>query len=130
MPPLIIVWSLVCSPSSQPTLAYGLAQDKGFIWDLKWCPAGGWEPSNSGAKVRHYQSHYYKVQFGMNKILKREQIPQAPLMPRLGLLAVASSTGVVTVYSLPHPEALRSSQSEANGSEDAGMCSAGGSVAF
>lgn len=57
----------------------------------------------------------------MNKVLKRELIPQAPLVPRLGLLAVASSTGVVTIYSLPHPEALRSSQREANGSTDAGI---------
>lgn len=48
-------------------------------------------------------------------------IPQAPFMARLGLLAVASSTGVVTIYSLPHPEALRSSQKDACGSEGAGM---------
>lgn len=46
--------------------------------------------------------------------------PQVPFMARLGLLAVASSTGVVTVYSLPHPEALRSSQNSADCSEDTG----------
>lgn len=47
--------------------------------------------------------------------------PQAPFMARLGLLAVASSTGVVTIYSLPHPEALCSSQKDATCSEDAGI---------
>ncbi|XP_017290417.1 general transcription factor 3C polypeptide 2 [Kryptolebias marmoratus] len=67
-------------PDSQPALVYGLAQDKGFIWQLKWCPAGGWEPPGCGRK--------------------------APFLPRLGLLAVAASSGVVTVYSLPHPAAL------------------------
>ncbi|XP_039981813.1 general transcription factor 3C polypeptide 2 [Xiphias gladius] len=69
-------------PDSQPVLAYGLAQDKGFVWHVKWCPAGGWEPPSCGRK--------------------------APFLPRLGLLAVAASTGVVTIYSLPHPDALHS----------------------
>ncbi|XP_034018307.1 general transcription factor 3C polypeptide 2 [Thalassophryne amazonica] len=67
-------------PSSQPVLAYGLVQDKGFIWQLKWCPSGAWELPSSSRK--------------------------APFLPRLGLLAAATSTGVVTIYSLPHPEAL------------------------
>lgn len=42
----------LCRPDSQPALAYGLAQDKGFIWHLKWCPAGGWEPPSCGRKVK------------------------------------------------------------------------------
>ncbi|CAG5928423.1 unnamed protein product [Menidia menidia] len=67
-------------PDAHPALAYGLALDKGFIWHLKWCPTGGWEPPDSARK--------------------------APLLPRLGLLAVATSSGVVSVYSLPHPDAL------------------------
>uniref|UniRef100_A0A8D3C8W2 General transcription factor IIIC, polypeptide 2, beta n=1 Tax=Scophthalmus maximus TaxID=52904 RepID=A0A8D3C8W2_SCOMX len=72
------------SPDAQPAFAYGLAQDKGFIWNLKWCPAGGWElPSCSR---------------------------NAPFLPRLGLLAVATSNSVVTIYSLPHPDALRSKE--------------------
>nr|XP_020473904.1 general transcription factor 3C polypeptide 2 isoform X1 [Monopterus albus] len=70
-------------PDSQPSLAYGLAQDKGFIWHLKWCPAGGWELPSCGR--------------------------ESPFLPRLGLLAVATSTSVVTIYSLPHPDALHSS---------------------
>uniref|UniRef100_A0A3Q0QZA7 General transcription factor IIIC, polypeptide 2, beta n=1 Tax=Amphilophus citrinellus TaxID=61819 RepID=A0A3Q0QZA7_AMPCI len=68
---------------SKPVMVYGLAQDKGFIWHLKWCPAGGWELPSCARK--------------------------APFLPRLGLLAVATSTGVVTIYSMPHPDALRSS---------------------
>ncbi|KAM8847190.1 general transcription factor 3C polypeptide 2 [Synchiropus picturatus] len=64
-------------PESQPVLAYGLAQDKGFIWQIKWCPSGCWEAPHCSRK--------------------------APLLPRLGLLAVASSNCVVTIYSLPHP---------------------------
>ncbi|XP_076011034.1 general transcription factor 3C polypeptide 2 [Genypterus blacodes] len=71
-------------PESQPALAYGLAQDKGFIWHLKWCPAGAWELPSCSRK--------------------------APFLPRLGLLAVATSSGVVTIYSLPHPDALHSSK--------------------
>ncbi|KAM6906758.1 general transcription factor 3C polypeptide 2 [Lycodopsis pacificus] len=73
-------------PDSQPALAYGLAQGEGFIWALKWCPAGGWELPSCGRK--------------------------APFLPRLGLLAVATSTSVVTIYSLPHPDALHSSKKE------------------
>ncbi|XP_070844275.1 general transcription factor 3C polypeptide 2 [Chaetodon trifascialis] len=90
---LVQLWDvgrLECNsrPDSQPSLAYGLAQDKGFIWSLKWCPAGGWEPPSCDRK--------------------------APFLPRLGLLAVATSTSVVTIYSLPHPDALRSDKKEAN----------------
>ncbi|KAF6723143.1 General transcription factor 3C polypeptide 2 [Oryzias melastigma] len=67
-------------PDSPPALVYGLAQDRGFIWGLKWCPSGAWEPPASSRK--------------------------APHLPRLGLLAVASSSAVVSIYSLPHPDAL------------------------
>uniref|UniRef100_A0A8C2ZRW0 General transcription factor IIIC, polypeptide 2, beta n=2 Tax=Cyclopterus lumpus TaxID=8103 RepID=A0A8C2ZRW0_CYCLU len=73
-------------PDSQPALAYGLAQDQGFVWTLKWCPAGGWELPSCDRK--------------------------APFLPRLGLLAVATSNSVVTIYSLPHPDALHSSNGQ------------------
>ncbi|XP_069028468.1 general transcription factor 3C polypeptide 2 [Embiotoca jacksoni] len=79
-------------PDSQPALAYGLAQDHGFIWHLKWCPAGGWELPNC--------------------------VRKAPFLPRLGLLAVATSNGVVTIYSLPHPDALLSNKKLANSGND------------
>ncbi|KAM4521817.1 general transcription factor 3C polypeptide 2 isoform 1-T2 [Odontesthes bonariensis] len=71
-------------PDAKPALVYGLAQDKGFIWHLKWCPAGAWELPSC--------------------------VRKAPFLPRLGLLAVASSSGVVTIYSLPHPDALLSNK--------------------
>ncbi|XP_033505045.1 general transcription factor 3C polypeptide 2 [Epinephelus lanceolatus] len=92
-PGLVQLWNLGtleynCRPDSQPALAYGLAQDKGFIWHVKWCPAGGWELPSCGRK--------------------------APFLPRLGLLAVAASSGVVTIYSLPHPDALHSNKMTAN----------------
>ncbi|XP_022048403.1 general transcription factor 3C polypeptide 2 [Acanthochromis polyacanthus] len=80
------------SPDSQPVLAYGLAQDNGVVWHLKWCPAGGWELPNCDRK--------------------------APFLPRLGLLAVATSNSLVTIYSLPHPDALHSSQKLANSGAD------------
>uniref|UniRef100_A0A8C2ZRX1 General transcription factor IIIC, polypeptide 2, beta n=1 Tax=Cyclopterus lumpus TaxID=8103 RepID=A0A8C2ZRX1_CYCLU len=80
---LIQLWHLgTLKPDSQPALAYGLAQDQGFVWTLKWCPAGGWELPSCDRK--------------------------APFLPRLGLLAVATSNSVVTIYSLPHPDALHS----------------------
>ncbi|KAK7878714.1 hypothetical protein WMY93_030953 [Mugilogobius chulae] len=90
-PGLVQVWSLGSlhhnhRPDSQPALVYCLAQDRGFVWGLKWCPSGAWEPPDTHR--------------------------QAPLVPRLGLLAVASSLGLVTVYSLPHPEALIDSLSQ------------------
>ncbi|XP_020510922.2 general transcription factor 3C polypeptide 2 [Labrus bergylta] len=94
---LVQLWgfgSLECNsrPDSSPAFTYGLAQDKGFIWHLKWCPAGGWEPHNSDRK--------------------------APFLPRLGLLAVSTSNSVVTIYSLPHPEALLSIKKPANCGKD------------
>ncbi|KAI9547328.1 hypothetical protein NQZ68_018552 [Dissostichus eleginoides] len=96
-PALLQLWDLGllkynCRPESPPALSYGLAQDKGFIWQLSWCPAGGWEPPLCGRK--------------------------APLLPRLGLLAVATSTGVVTIYSLPHPEALLSNNQQEDSGKD------------
>ncbi|TNN45436.1 General transcription factor 3C polypeptide 2 [Liparis tanakae] len=79
-------------PDSQPALAYGLAQDSGFVWTLKWCPAGGWELPSCDRKVS-----------------KTPLSLKAPFLPRLGLLAVATSNSVVTIYSLPHPDALNHS---------------------
>ncbi|XP_062324167.1 general transcription factor 3C polypeptide 2 isoform X1 [Osmerus eperlanus] len=87
-PGLIQLWDLGCldyntRPSSPPGLAYGLAQEKGCVPILKWCPAGAWELPSTARK--------------------------APLLPRLGLLAAASSSGHISIYSLPHPSALKPS---------------------
>ncbi|XP_003586709.2 general transcription factor 3C polypeptide 2 isoform X1 [Bos indicus] len=63
---------------------YGIACDHGCIWDLKFCPSGAWELPGTPRK--------------------------APLLPRLGLLALACSDGKVLLFSLPHPEALLAQQ--------------------
>ncbi|XP_030628070.1 general transcription factor 3C polypeptide 2 [Chanos chanos] len=68
-------------PSSSPCLAYAVAQDEGSIWNMKWCPAGSWELPTTSRKEPH--------------------------MARLGLLATAFSNGTISIFSLPHPEALR-----------------------
>ncbi|XP_069829380.1 general transcription factor 3C polypeptide 2 [Dendropsophus ebraccatus] len=86
-PALLQLWSLgALSPDkgveSPATFSYGLAVDDGCLWDLKFCPSGGWEPPGALRKGTE--------------------------MARLGLLAVAFSSGHVQIYSLPHPEALHS----------------------
>ncbi|XP_075197514.1 general transcription factor 3C polypeptide 2 isoform X2 [Anomaloglossus baeobatrachus] len=86
-PALLQLWRLgVLSPdqggASAASLSYGLAVDDGCIWDLKFCPSGGWEPPTASRKGTE--------------------------MARLGLLAVAFSSGHVQIYSLPHPESLHS----------------------
>ncbi|XP_041831045.1 general transcription factor 3C polypeptide 2 isoform X2 [Melanotaenia boesemani] len=79
-------------PDAQPALVYGLAQDKGVIWHLKWCPAGSWELPSC--------------------------VRKAPFLPRLGLLAVATSNSMVTIYSMPHPDALLSNKKIATSAKD------------
>lgn len=84
-PALLQLWNLgplqheICS-STKATMTYGIALDHGCIWDLKFCPSGAWELPST----------------------KRKN----PQMPRLGLLAVAFSSGFVEIYSLPHSESL------------------------
>ncbi|XP_069461585.1 general transcription factor 3C polypeptide 2 isoform X2 [Ambystoma mexicanum] len=84
-PGLLQIWNLgplqheICS-FTKATMAYGIAVDHGCIWDLKFCPSGAWELPNT----------------------KRKN----PQMARLGLLAVAFSSGFVEIYSLPHSESL------------------------
>ncbi|XP_077408549.1 general transcription factor 3C polypeptide 2 [Vanacampus margaritifer] len=92
-PALVQLWDVGtleynARPNSQAVLAYGLALDQGFIWHLKWCPSGGWEPPTSQK--------------------------EAPLLPRLGLLAVVTSTSVLAIYTLPHPDALHAGQKQAD----------------
>ncbi|KAM4687219.1 general transcription factor 3C polypeptide 2, partial [Rhinophrynus dorsalis] len=86
-PALLQLWSL--GPldtenglASEATFSYGLAVDHGPIWDLKFCPSGGWELPSTPRKSSQ--------------------------MARLGILAAAFSSGHVEIYSLPHPEALYS----------------------
>eukprot|EP00063_Salmo_salar_P025333 XP_014000168.1 PREDICTED: general transcription factor 3C polypeptide 2-like [Salmo salar] len=58
----------------------GIAQDKGFVWNVKWCPGGAWELLTTNRKTPH--------------------------MPRLRLLAASTSEGHITIYSLPQPNTL------------------------
>ncbi|XP_075703546.1 general transcription factor 3C polypeptide 2 [Rhinoderma darwinii] len=85
-PTLLQLWCLgALSPDkgcdSAASLSYGLAVDDGCIWDMKFCPSGGWELPGTPRKGTE--------------------------MARLGLLAVAFSSGHIQIYSLPHPEALQ-----------------------
>ncbi|XP_053566963.1 general transcription factor 3C polypeptide 2 [Bombina bombina] len=73
------------SCGTEAAFSYGLATDHGCIWDLKFCPSGGWELPGTSRKSSH--------------------------MSRLGLLAAAFSSGHVEIYSLPHPESLYSYRS-------------------
>ncbi|KAM5292270.1 general transcription factor 3C polypeptide 2 isoform 4-T4 [Ctenodactylus gundi] len=72
------------SPGNRAHFVYGIACDHGCIWDLKFCPSGAWELPGT--------------------------LRKAPLLPRLGLLALACSDGKVLLFSLPHPEALLAQQ--------------------
>ncbi|XP_006162215.1 general transcription factor 3C polypeptide 2 isoform X3 [Tupaia chinensis] len=88
-PGLLQLWGLGTlqpenCPGNRAHLVYGIACDHGCIWDLKFCPSGAWELPGTPRK--------------------------APLLPRLGLLALACSDGKVLIFSLPHPEALLAEQ--------------------
>nr|AAI59229.1 Si:ch211-245h14.3 protein [Danio rerio] len=101
-PALLQLWDLgdlQCKerPSTTPHLAYALAIDDGYIWNIKWCPAGAWELPSTSRK--------------------------APQMPRLGVLAATFANGTIGVYSLPHPEALEKHyQSKGEGSRSPLIC--------
>ncbi|XP_070368485.1 general transcription factor 3C polypeptide 2 isoform X2 [Equus asinus] len=88
-PGLLQLWGLgtlqqESCPGNRAHFVYGIACDHGCIWDLKFCPSGAWELPGTPRK--------------------------APLLPRLGLLALACSDGKVLLFSLPHPEALLAQQ--------------------
>ncbi|XP_007532631.2 general transcription factor 3C polypeptide 2 [Erinaceus europaeus] len=88
-PALLQLWGLGTlqqdsCPSNRAHFVYGIACDHGCIWDIKFCPSGAWELPSTPRK--------------------------APLLPRLGLMALACSDGKVLLFSLPHPEALLAQQ--------------------
>ncbi|KAM9201264.1 general transcription factor 3C polypeptide 2 isoform 1-T1 [Dugong dugon] len=88
-PGLLQLWGLgtlqqESCPDNRAHFVYGIACDNGCIWDLKFCPSGAWELPSTPRKD--------------------------PLLPRLGLLALACSDGKVLLFSLPHPEALLAQQ--------------------
>lgn len=88
-PGLLQLWGLgtlqhESCPGNRAHFVYGIASDHGCVWDLRFCPSGAWELPGTPR--------------------------QAPLLPRLGLLALACSDGKVLLFSLPHPEALLAHQ--------------------
>lgn len=109
--------SRLCRPDSQPVLAIGLALDQGFIWQLKWCPAGAWQPPDCSAEVSDFPI-YFPCMFGtIFKVRELFSALKPPHMPRLGLLAVATSSSVVKIYSVPHPDALHATRKQDNSGE-------------
>ncbi|KAM5126303.1 general transcription factor 3C polypeptide 2 [Mantella aurantiaca] len=85
-PALLQIWNLgamdVESGCESPaSLSYGLAVDEGCIWDMKFCPSGGWELPSTPRKGSQ--------------------------MARLGLVAAAFSSGHVEIFSLPHLASLQ-----------------------
>ncbi|XP_028296472.1 general transcription factor 3C polypeptide 2 [Gouania willdenowi] len=81
-------------PQQTSSMSYSLVLEHGFVWQLKFCPSGGWE----------------------SPLTPR----QDPLLPRLALLAVATSNGEVGVYSLPHPHAVHASKPRPSGNKGGG----------
>lgn len=111
--------SRLCRPDSQPVLSIGLAMDNGFIWQLKWCPAGAWQSPGCAAEVSIFPIHFSgRLGHSLDTIFQLARLClQPPHMPRLGLLAVATSSSVVKIYSVPHPEALHATRKQDNSGE-------------
>ncbi|CAB1342949.1 unnamed protein product [Coregonus sp. 'balchen'] len=83
---------------STPRLAYGIAQDKGSVWNVKWCPGGAWElPTTNKGRNRSTQRR--------RDMLSTSLIP-APHMPRLCLLDASTSDSHI-IYSMPQPNTLQ-----------------------
>ncbi|KAM8953325.1 general transcription factor 3C polypeptide 2 [Pelodytes ibericus] len=103
-PALLQLWSLgpmdmKTGSGSRAVFSYGLAMDHGCIWDMKFCPSGGWELPSTPKKSSQ--------------------------MARLGILATAFSSGYIEIYSLPHPESLythRKAQVKGSLSDDLTVC--------
>ncbi|XP_065190309.1 uncharacterized protein LOC135821164 [Sycon ciliatum] len=66
-----------------PSLALTICHDFGFVWDAEWCPSGVWQDPKLG----------------------KQGVADGSL-PRLGLLALATSSGFVGILSIPHPQHL------------------------
>lgn len=80
------------SSGAKPTLSLGIAHNYGTIREISWCPSGTWESVSS----KQYEDD----------------------LPRLGLMAVASSDGLVRILSIPWPSVLLSaSEPEQNSNQ-------------
>ncbi|XP_055871806.1 uncharacterized protein LOC106063655 isoform X2 [Biomphalaria glabrata] len=88
-PGMLQVWSFGelqnnVNCTTQPMLRYCVAHDEGYVASTSWCPAGCFDTDDVGA------DH----------------------LKRLGLLAVACSSGNAVIYSLPQPDSLPSGSEE------------------
>ncbi|KAK0066168.1 general transcription factor 3C polypeptide 2 [Biomphalaria pfeifferi] len=88
-PGMLQVWSFGelqnnVNCTTQPMLRYCVAHDEGYVASTSWCPAGCFDTDDVG--VDH--------------------------LKRLGLLAVACSSGNAVIYSLPQPDSLPSGSEE------------------
>eukprot|EP00118_Oscarella_pearsei_P004684 m.20419 g.20419 ORF g.20419 m.20419 type:complete len:925 (+) comp28015_c0_seq2:188-2962(+) len=78
-PGLIQIWEFN-KETSKMTFVFGIAHNWGAVWDIKWCPSGAWQSA--------------------------EKSPAEQFWRRLGIVAVACSSGRVYVLSIPHPSEL------------------------
>ncbi len=79
-PGCIQLWKMPTESGALPALDMCILHEFGSVWDLSWCPYGGFE-----AKV-----------------------PVADgALPRLGILAASFTDGSVRMFAVPHPGALR-----------------------
>uniref|UniRef100_A0A3Q2PBJ1 General transcription factor IIIC, polypeptide 2, beta n=1 Tax=Fundulus heteroclitus TaxID=8078 RepID=A0A3Q2PBJ1_FUNHE len=102
------------APASQyVALACHRRMDDLHCMNQTYCGAGLVQLWDCG-KLEHH-SRYINVKYAhqdftgcVPKACLMPKYPKmfAPFLPRLGLLAAATSSGVVTIYSLPHPDAL------------------------
>lgn len=78
------------SSGAKPTLSLGIAHNYGTIWEISWCPSGTWEHESS------------------------KQCKGA--LPRLGLMALACSDGLIRILSIPWPSVLLQQNSDQSSS--------------
>ncbi|CAG4968255.1 unnamed protein product [Colias eurytheme] len=77
-PAMIQIWDFQ-DMSDLPSFVFGIAHDLGTVWSMDWCPSGACE------------------------LLKDEETKG---FTRLGLLAVACSSGSAYIFSVPHPSSI------------------------
>ncbi|XP_045511083.1 uncharacterized protein LOC123706008 [Colias croceus] len=77
-PAMIQIWDFH-DMSDLPSFVFGIAHDLGTVWSMDWCPSGACEILND-EKTKGFT--------------------------RLGLLAVACSSGSAYIFSVPHPSSI------------------------
>ena len=78
----IQLWKMPTESGGLPVLDMCILHEFGSVWDLSWCPYGGYE-----AELPNGTS--------------------GDALPRLGILAASFTDGSVRLFAVPHPDALR-----------------------